>query len=76
MSDELDTAKAIIRALIGGWYTHVDCHREGMEAPRPHCDCAGCRTARAAISFLNEHKDTMNSQSDPTFTRLYMDAKA
>jgi hypothetical protein len=63
-----ETAKALIRALVGGYYTTVQCHRSACPAPRKGCDCAGCEITRAAITFVGGHMEDW--LSEPLISKL------
>ncbi len=48
-----EKGKAIIRMLISGYYTNIDCHRDGKPAAMANnCECAGCHAFRTAVQFL------------------------
>lgn len=43
--------KAVIRALVSGYYHNTKCHVDGNE-PKAKCDCSGCKLYRVAIQVL------------------------
>lgn len=46
-----ETAKAIIRMFVSGYYVAGNCHRDGGEYKKG-CDCAGCTGHNLAVQFL------------------------
>jgi hypothetical protein len=64
-----DTARAIIRALVSGYYNNLECHQDG-KSPKPHCDCEGCRMYRVACQFLGG-RPACDEEEDEGFQMLY-----
>ena len=61
-------AKALIRALVGGYYSTVHCHINGENAPRKGCECSACEITQAAINFVGGHPEDW--LSEPLISKL------
>ena len=66
--DADETAKALIRALVGGYYISVHCHINGEIAPRKGCECSACEITQAAINFVGGHPEDW--LSEPLISKL------
>ena len=66
--DEL--AKAVIRALVSGYYSSMRCNKDGG-GPRTDCDCSECRIRQVAVQVLNGEP---LCKSEPLIEKLWCPA--
>lgn len=71
--DANETAKAIIRMIVGGYYTHIHCHVDGGEA-KQNCDCSACNAHKLAMQFLGL-MDTDSCNEEPIIEDLLLQLK-
>jgi hypothetical protein len=65
-----NTARALLSAVAGGWYTYLNCHKTGESiGGATKCECTGCNAYRAISQFLGEIDE--EEQTDPGFLRLW-----
>ena len=67
-TDEL--SKALIRALVSGYYYSVNCNVDGGD-PKPNCDCSACRLHRVAIQVLGSEPPC---NEEPLLEQLFENA--
>lgn len=72
-NDANETARAIIRAHVSGYYHNSRCHVDGG-APKTHCDCSGCTIHRLAVQFLGEEPEC-KEETDSGFLLLWKAAE-
>ena len=63
-----ETAKALLRMCVSGYYTNLHCHATGDD-PRRNCDCSGCCAHRMIVSFLGGNV-SCDEETDPGFILL------